>query len=45
MEENTLKVTPDKFRAFYWMHGFPVEITTDYELEELERKQSAEVTA
>ena len=26
------------------MHGFPVEITTAYGLEELERKQASEVT-
>ena len=39
-----MKVTPDKFLAFYRMYGFPVEITTAYELEELERKQAAEVT-
>jgi len=44
VEENTLKVTPEEFLAFYWMYGFPVEITTAYELEELEREPAAEVT-
>jgi hypothetical protein len=39
-----LTVTLDEFLAFYWMHGFQIEITTAYELEELEQKQAAEVT-
>ena len=38
-----MKATPDEFLEFYQMCGFPVEITTAYELEELERKQAAEV--
>jgi hypothetical protein len=42
--ENTLTVTPDEFLAFYRTYGFPIEITTAYELEELKRKQAAEVT-
>ena len=43
-EENTLKVTPDELLMFYKMYGFPLEITTAYELGELERKQAAAVT-
>ena len=39
-----MKVTPDELMKFYKTFGFPLEITTAYELEELERKQSAEVT-
>ena len=42
-EENTLKVTPDELLTFYKMYGFPLEITTAYELGELERKQAAEL--
>jgi hypothetical protein len=38
-----MKVTPDELLMFYKMFGFPLEITTAYELEELERKQAAEV--
>jgi hypothetical protein len=38
-----LKVTPDKLLTFYKMFGLPLEITTAYELEELERKQAAAV--
>ena len=44
MEENTLKVTPNEFLEFYRTYGFPIEITTVYELEALKRKQAAEVT-
>ena len=39
-----MKVTPDELLMFYKMFGFPLEITTAYELGELERKQAAEVT-
>ena len=39
-----MKVTPDKLLMFYKMFGLPLEITTAYELEELERKQAAAVT-
>jgi hypothetical protein len=42
-EENTLKVTPDELLMFYKMYGFPLEITTAYELGELERKKAAEL--
>jgi hypothetical protein len=38
-----MKSTPDELLMFYKMFGFPLEITTVYELEELERKQAAEV--
>ena len=38
-----MKVTPDELRMFYKMFGLPLEITTAYELEELERKQAAAV--
>ena len=44
MEENTLKVAPDEFLKFYETFGHPLEITTAYELEELEREPAAEVT-
>jgi len=44
VEGNTLKVTPDELLEFYRTYSFPVEITTAYELEELERKQAAKVT-
>jgi alanyl-tRNA synthetase len=44
VEENTLKVTPNEFLEFYRTYGFPIEITTAYELEELKRKRAAEVT-
>jgi len=43
VEENTLKATPNQLLKFYRMYGLPIEITTTYELEELERKQAAEV--
>ena len=39
-----MKVTPDELMKFYKTFGFPLEITTAYELEELGRKQAAEVT-
>ena len=38
-----MKVTPDELMKFYKTFGFPLEITTAYELEELERKPAAEV--
>ena len=44
VDENTLKVAPDEFLKFYETFGHPLEITTAYELEELERKPAAEVT-
>jgi hypothetical protein len=44
VEENTLKATPNQLLKFYRMYGLPIEITTTYELEELERKPAAEVT-
>jgi len=44
VKENTLKVTPDVFGEFYRTDSFSIEITTAYELEELERKQAAKVT-
>ena len=39
-----MKVTPDELMKFYKTFGFPLEITTAYELEELERKSAAKVT-
>jgi hypothetical protein len=39
-----LKFTSDEFLALYWKYGFSAEITTAYELEELERKPAAEAT-
>ena len=39
-----MKSTPDELLMFYKMFGLPLEITTAYELEELEQKQAAEVT-
>ncbi len=39
-----MKVTPNELLEFYRTYGFPIEITTAYELEELKRKQAAEVT-
>jgi hypothetical protein len=39
-----MKSTPDELLMFYKMFAFPFEITTTYELEELERKPAAEVT-
>lgn len=44
VEENTLKLKSDELLEFYRMYGFPLEITTAYELGELERKQAAAVT-
>jgi hypothetical protein len=44
VDENTLKVAPDEFLKFYETFGHPLEITTAYELEELEREPAAEVT-
>ena len=44
VEENTLKLKSDELLEFYRMDGFPLEITTAYELGELERKQAAAVT-
>ena len=44
VEENTLKVASEELLNFYKTFGFPPEITTAYELEELGRKQAAEVT-
>ena len=44
MEENTLKIRSDELLKFYKTFGHPLEITTAYELGELERKQAAEVT-
>ena len=35
-----MKVTPDELRMFYKMFGLPLEITTAYELDELERKHA-----
>jgi hypothetical protein len=43
-EGNTMKSTPDELLMFYKMFAFPFEITTAYELEELERKSAAKVT-
>ena len=39
-----MKATPNKLLTFYRMYGHPIEITTAYELEELEQEQAAEVT-
>jgi alanyl-tRNA synthetase len=38
-----LKIHPDVYLKFYRTYGFPVEITTAYELEQRERKQAAEM--
>ena len=38
-----MKLTSDELLAFYRMCGFPVEITTAYEPEELEQKQAVAV--
>jgi len=38
-----MKLTSDELLELYRMYGFPVEITTSYELEELEQKQAAAV--
>jgi hypothetical protein len=39
-----VKATLDEYPKFYQTFSFPLEITTAYELGELERKQAAEVT-
>ena len=39
-----MKATPNEFLEFYRTYGFPIEINTAYELEEVKRKQAAEVT-
>ena len=35
-----MKSTPDELLMFYKMFAFPFEITTAYELDELERKHA-----